>query len=90
MITKEKKQSLIEEFRKNEADTGSAEVQIAIMTERINELTTHMRQNKHDYAAERGLMMLVGQRRRLLRYLSKTDPATFRTLTKKLKIRVQQ
>lgn len=90
MIQKEKKQAVIEEFRTNEGDTGSAEVQIAILSRRIEELTTHMRINRHDFAAQRGLIMLVGQRRRLLRYLKKNNPASHKNVTTKLKIRVQQ
>lgn len=87
MIQKEKKQAIIEDFRAHEGDTGSAEVQIAILTERISQLTTHMRINKHDYAAQRGLIMLVGQRRRLLRYLRKTNSEIYKKTIKKLKIR---
>ena len=87
MVQKEKKQTIIEEFQTHEGDTGSAEVQIAILTERINELTTHMRVNKHDYATQRGLLMLVGQRRRLLRYLRNNNSASYKKTIKKLKIR---
>lgn len=87
MVQKEKKQTIIEEFQTHEGDTGSAEVQIAILTERINELTAHMRVNKHDYATQRGLIMLVGQRRRLLRYLRNNNSASYKKTIKKLKIR---
>ncbi len=87
MIQKEKKETIIQEFQAHEGDTGSTEVQIAVLTERINELTTHMRINKHDYATQRGLIMLVGQRRRLLRYLRNNNSASYKKTIKKLKIR---
>ena len=86
-MQKEKKQEIIQEYQANENDTGSSEVQIAILTERINNLTEHMRANKHDYASQRGLLMLVGQRRRLLRYLRNNNHQGYRSLIKKLKIR---
>ena len=84
MLQKEKKQAIIQEFQAHEGDTGSTEVQIAVLTERINELTTHMRINKHDYATQRGLIMLVGQRRRLLRYLRNNNSASYKKTIKKL------
>lgn len=87
MIQKEKKQSIIEGFRVHEGDTGSSEIQIALLTERINHLTGHLQQHKHDYASQRGLLMLVGQRRRLLRYLRSTNPKSYKSTIKKLKIR---
>ncbi len=87
MLQKEKKTDIIAKFQTHEGDTGSAEVQIAILTERINQLTTHMRTHKHDYSTQRGLIMLVGQRRRLLRYLSKYNPKSYKAVIKKLKIR---
>ncbi len=87
MPQKEKKTDIIAKFQTHEGDTGSAEVQIAILTERINQLTTHMRMHKHDYSTQRGLIMLVGQRRRLLRYLSKYNPKSYKAVIKKLKIR---
>ena len=87
MVQKEKKQAVIQEFQAHEGDTGSTDVQIAILTERINELTTHLRAHKHDYATQRGLLMLVGQRRRLLRYLRGDNPQSYKSLIKKLKIR---
>ena len=86
-MQKEKKQKIIQKFQTREGDTGSAEVQVAILTERINQLTTHMRANKHDYACQRGLLMLVGQRRRLLRYLRNNNHQGYKSLIKKLKIR---
>ena len=87
MLQKEEKQAIIQEFQAHEGDTGSTEVQIAVLTERINQLTTHMRINKHDYATQRGLIMLVGQRRRLLRYLRNNNSASYKKTIKKLKIR---
>ncbi|MFO8010180.1 MAG: 30S ribosomal protein S15 [Dehalococcoidia bacterium] len=87
MIQKEKKQSIIENFRAHESDTGSSEIQIAILTERISRLTDHLRVHRHDYATQRGLLMLVGQRRRLLRYLRSSNPDSYKSLIKKLKIR---
>ena len=87
MLQKEEKQKIIGKYQTHEGDTGSADVQIAMITERINGLTTHMRINKHDYATQRGLLMLVGQRRRLLRYLKKNNLDSYKALIKKLKIR---
>ncbi len=86
-MQKEKKQKVIQKFQTHEGDTGSAEVQVAILTERINQLTTHMRANKHDYATQRGLLMMVGQRRRFLRYLRSNNLESYKSLIKKLKIR---
>ena len=86
-MQKEKKQKVIQKFETHEGDTGSAEVQVAILTERINQLTTHMRANKHDYATQRGLLMMVGQRRRFLRYLRSNNLESYKSLIKKLKIR---
>jgi len=86
-VQKEKKQKIIQKFQTREGDTGSAEVQVAILTERINQLTTHMRANKHDYATQRGLLMMVGQRRRFLRYLRSNNLESYKSLIKKLKIR---
>jgi len=87
MLTKENKEEIISKYRIHESDTGSAQVQIAVLTERINRLTDHMRSNKHDYATQRGLLMLVGQRRRFLRYLRANNPDSYKSLIKKLKIR---
>ena len=86
-MQKEKKQEIIQTYQANENDTGSSEVQVAILTERINNLTEHMRANKHDYASQRGLLMLVGQRRRLLRYLRNNNHQSYKSLIKKLNIR---
>ena len=77
----------IEEFKLHERDTGSADVQIALLTDRINELTGHMQENKKDFSSRRGLLMMVGKRRRLLDYLHKTDVSRYHAITKKLKLR---
>lgn len=81
------KNKLIENFQLHEKDTGSADVQIAILTERINELTEHLQSHKKDHSSRRGLLMMVGQRRRLLDYLHKTDTSRYQAITKKLKLR---
>jgi small subunit ribosomal protein S15 len=83
----EVKAKTIEEFRIHERDTGSADVQIALLTKRINHLTEHLQKNHKDHSSRRGLLMMVGQRRRLLDYLNKTDTARYQAVTKKLKIR---
>lgn len=87
MITKEKTQELIEEHGTGPNDTGSTEVQIAIFTTRINNLTEHLREHKNDHATRRGLLQLVGKRRRLLNYLMKNDIERYRSIIKKLGIR---
>jgi small subunit ribosomal protein S15 len=87
MLTKERKQELIETFHVHETDTGSPEVQVAILTERIKQLTEHLRQHKHDYHTRRGLLKLVGQRRRQLAYLSRKDAERYRTVIAKLGLR---
>ncbi len=86
-ITKDKKIELINKFKKSENDTGSPEVQVAIITERINNLTSHMKEQKHDYHSRRGLLKLVGQRRRLLDYLKRKNLERYRTLIKELGLR---
>jgi small subunit ribosomal protein S15 len=86
-VQKEKKQKIIQKFQTHEGDTGSAEVQVAILTEKISQLTTHLRAHKHDYATQRGLIMMVGQRRRFLRYLRSNNLESYKSLIKKLKIR---
>jgi len=87
MISKEKKAKIIAEFGRKAGDTGSPEVQIAIITERIAELTAHLQVNKKDHHSRRGLLMMVGQRRGLLNYLKKTDVEGYRTLIARLGIR---
>ena len=86
-VTKERKQELIEQFRRSEDDTGSAEVQIAILTTRINGLTEHLRTHKKDFAGQRGLLMLVSRRRGLLDYLKRVDPQRYLDIIRRLNIR---
>lgn len=87
MISKEKKSAIIAEYGRQPGDTGSPEVQIAILTERITELTEHLKVNSKDHHSRRGLLKMVGQRRGLLNYLKKTDVEAYRTLIEKLGIR---
>ena len=87
MITKERKAELVKQYGKDENDTGSAAVQVAILTDRIRELTEHMKVHKKDFHTRRGLLMLVGKRRRLLSYIKKGDIEAYRTLIKSLGIR---
>ncbi len=87
MITREKKLELIEKFGKNAQDTGTTEVQIAIFSTRINALTEHLKTNPKDHATRRGLLKLVGKRRRLLNYLMQIDIERYRSITKELGIR---
>lgn len=86
-MTPARKQELIETFRINETDTGSPEVQIAILTERIQYLTEHLKEHKKDHHSRRGLLKMVGQRRGLLNYLMAKDIARYRSIIEKLKIR---
>ncbi len=86
-MAKEEKEATIQEFRVHDGDTGSPEVQIATLTRRIERLTEHLKEHKHDHHSQRGLMKLVGQRRRLLRYLSETDAERYRSLITKLGLR---
>jgi small subunit ribosomal protein S15 len=83
----EAKTKTIETFKLHAKDTGSADVQVALLTERINHLTEHLQTNKKDHSSRRGLLLMVGQRRRLLDYLADTDVARYQTVTKKLKLR---
>jgi small subunit ribosomal protein S15 len=83
----ETKDKTIETFRVHDRDTGSADVQIALLTQRINHLTEHLQQNNKDHSSRRGLLQMVGQRRRLLDYLNKTDTKRYVAVTKKLKLR---
>lgn len=87
MISKEKKAELIAAYGRTPNDTGSPEVQIAILTERINELTEHLKVHQKDHHSRRGLLKMVGQRRGLLEYLKKTDIEGYRTLIERLGIR---
>ena len=86
-ITKERKSSLISEFKRADSDTGSPEIQISVLTFRINSLTDHMRTHKKDYASRRGLLMMVSRRRRLLDYLKKIDPQRYLDIIGRLEIR---
>ena len=87
MITLERKGELIHQYQKHEGDTGSPEVQVALITERINHLTEHLKVHKKDFTSRRGLLMMVGQRGRLLKYLQSTDMERYQTLIKRLGIR---
>ncbi len=87
MINKDKKTGIISQFQRKEGDTGSAEVQIAVLTARIKEITAHLISNKNDKHSRRGLIGLVSKRKKLLRYLEKTDLEKFRSLKKELEIR---
>jgi len=86
-LTKDRKQELIGKFGRSEGDTGSAEVQVALLTERINELTEHLRTHRKDHHSRRGLLMLVGRRRRLLRYLERSDVDRYRAIVAELGLR---
>ncbi len=86
-MEQEKKNAVMEQFRMHERDTGSSEVQVALLTNRINELTQHLREHRHDYHTQRGLLKLVGRRQRLLRYLSRHNPQSRKALMKELNIR---
>ena len=86
-MDKQKKNAVIEEFRVHETDTGSPEIQIAILTKRLEELTEHFKVHKKDHHTRRGLLKLVGKRRRLLNYLIKKDIMRYRAIIKELKIR---
>ncbi len=86
-LTKDKKQELIGKYGRSDTDTGSAEVQVAMLTERINELTEHLRGNVKDHHSRRGLLKMVGRRRRLLRYLESSDLERYRSLVTELGLR---
>ena len=86
-LTKDEKTSIIEKYRLDENDTGSVEVQVALLTKRINDLNEHLKVHKHDYHSNRGLLKMVGQRKSLLNYLAKTDVQRYRVLVKKLELR---
>lgn len=86
-VAKEKKEQIISEYATHPGDVGSSEVQIALLTQRINELTEHLREHKHDFHTRRGLLKLVGRRRRLQAYLSRTSPERYRTVISRLGLR---
>ena len=87
MLTKEKKQKVVAEFRTSEKDTGSAEVQIAILTTRINELTDHFKSHPKDHASRRGLLKMVGNRSALLKYVGKKDIKRYKAIINRLGLR---
>ena len=86
-VTKEQKEKIIKEFRINDKDCGSAQVQIAILTSEINDLTEHLKTHIHDYHSKRGLLMKVGKRRKLLAYLKENDVVAYRDVIKRLNLR---
>jgi len=88
MLDKKNKQKIINKFKIHENDTGSTQVQVAILTEEINQLTEHLKKHKHDHSSRRGLLKKVGERRRLLKYLQKEDEQSFGELAKKLKLKI--
>jgi small subunit ribosomal protein S15 len=88
MLSKEAKQKIISKFSTHANDTGSPQVQIAILTEEIKQLTDHLKQHKHDHSSRRGLLKKVGERRRLLKYLQKEDEKSFQDLAIKLKLKI--
>lgn len=83
----EAKTKMIEQFKTHDKDTGSADVQVALLTQRINHFTEHLQTNKKDHSSRRGLLIMVGQRRRLLEYLQNIDLSRYQSVTKKLKLR---
>lgn len=87
MLTKEEKQAIIKEYQRFEGDTGSVEVQVAVLTEKINRLTEHLKVHKKDFHSNRGLLMMVGKRKNFLTYLRETDVNRYRDLVKKLGLR---
>lgn len=87
MITKENKSKAISALARNKKDVGSPEVQVSILTERIKEVTEHVKENKHDFMARRGLMQMVGRRKKLLKYLERTDFALYKSTIAKLGLR---
>lgn len=86
-LLQERKQQIISDYQIHETDTGSADVQVAMLTERINRLSAHLKENKKDHASRRGLLKMIGQRKRLLAYIQKHDQDRYRTLIGKLGIR---
>jgi len=90
MLDKKAKEKIIKKFRTHETDTGSPQVQIAILTEEIKELTEHLKKHKHDFSSRRGLLKKVGERRKLLKYLQKESAEQFKDLAEKLKLKIAQ
>ncbi|MDO4940257.1 MAG: 30S ribosomal protein S15 [Erysipelotrichaceae bacterium] len=87
MLSKQEKEAIIKEYGKSEGDTGSTEVQVALLTAQINKLTVHMQQHKKDFHSNRGLLILVGKRKNFLEYLKRTDVNRYRELVSKLGLR---
>ncbi len=87
MLTKTKKSQIMQDFEKHTGDTGSPEVQIALLTQRINELTGHLKDHRKDHSSRRGLLKMVGKRARLLKYIGATDPNRYREIVNKLGLR---
>jgi small subunit ribosomal protein S15 len=87
VLTRDNKQKLIEDFRRDDSDTGSPDVQIALLTKRIDELTEHLKVHKKDHHSRRGLLRMVGRRRRLLEYMKRTDIDKYRALIERLGLR---
>ena len=87
MITKENKTKAVEDNRQHKTDVGSPQVQVSVLTERIKEVTAHLQSNKHDFMARRGLLQMVGKRKKLLKYLERTDFDAYRALVAKLGLR---
>lgn len=87
MLSKQEKQAIMQEYATHEGDTGSVEVQVAVLTEQINRLTVHMKEHKHDFHSQRGLMKMVGKRRNLLSYLKDQDLERYKSLIKRLNLR---
>lgn len=90
MLDKKAKERIIKKFRVHDTDTGSPQVQIAILTEEIKELTEHLKKHKHDFSSRRGLLKKVGERRKLLKYLQKENLEQFKELSEKLKLKIAQ
>jgi small subunit ribosomal protein S15 len=88
MLDKKTKQKIIGKFKVHSTDTGSTQVQVAILTEEITQLTDHLKKHKHDHSSRRGLLKKVGERRKLLKYLQKEDEKSFEELAKKLKLKI--
>jgi small subunit ribosomal protein S15 len=86
-LASDQKKSIMDEYKTVESDTGSPEVQVAMLTKRISDLTEHLKKHKHDHHSRRGLLLLVGRRRRLLNYLAKTDITRYRSLIERLGLR---
>ena len=86
-LTQERKQTLISDYQVHETDTGSADVQVAMLSDRINQLTTHLKANKKDHASRRGLLKMIGRRKRLLAYIQKQDYSRYQALIARLGIR---